>query len=163
MFEHAVLCQKLPEDQRYMSAFLGQLGPENVLEPWFQTIIKEKVESNELKFNGDGEDFLNHLTVLQDELGLYSEFQRPVVHGKTHEEHEYILSSIKRRIRKEEEAMINMFSGGRDELKKSLEMIESMDFHQRFLEELKSESFLISPTNLFILNHITPLLLKKST
>ncbi|PLW13960.1 hypothetical protein PCANC_13972 [Puccinia coronata f. sp. avenae] len=36
------LAQTLPKDQQYMGAFLGQMGPDKVLKPWFQAFIKEE-------------------------------------------------------------------------------------------------------------------------
>jgi hypothetical protein len=50
--------------------------------------------------------------------------------------------------------------GNRDELKKTLKLLENMDYHKRFMKELKSESLIIGLSKLSILVYINLILLK---
>ena len=50
LVENAVLWKHLPTDKKYLSTVLGSMGPERVLKPWFQAVIKKKVQSGELIF-----------------------------------------------------------------------------------------------------------------
>ncbi|PLW43154.1 hypothetical protein PCASD_08040 [Puccinia coronata f. sp. avenae] len=134
-----ILSQKLPQDQKYLGSFFGKMGPKKVLQPWFQATIEEKVKSKELKLiSGNGEQFLNYLVEIQDYLTDFAFWNQPSIYSNNLKGMEDRVNYYHDRIETHEEALVNMFAGGRDELKKSLEMIESMEFHQTFMRELKN-------------------------
>jgi hypothetical protein len=50
MIKHEVLRKSLPKHQKYLSRVFGFVGPENVLEPWLQAALEEKIQSGEFLF-----------------------------------------------------------------------------------------------------------------
>jgi hypothetical protein len=112
MVEHAVLAQTLPKDQQYMGAFLGQMGPDKVLKPWFQAFIKEKVASKELKLKGDMQKFFTYLSEIQAYLNnivLSHQIQPLMKSPMTKEIRESVLQQYHDGIHKTEEEMVKFF------------------------------------------------------
>jgi hypothetical protein len=58
-----------------MSALLDKMGPEDLLEPWYQAVIMEKVKSKKLKLSEDGEEFLSALNRIQNHLSWLVELE----------------------------------------------------------------------------------------
>ncbi|PLW04807.1 hypothetical protein PCANC_28785 [Puccinia coronata f. sp. avenae] len=131
-----ILSKVLPSDQSYMSSLLGQMGPKEVLKPWFKAVVREKVKSNELIFKQGEEQFIACLQLMQTALaGL----------AKLHQTSDLATLS------KEDKALLNVYTdwiveldkrlsdsfGGRDEFKASLKRIKSMNFHKGFMMELE--------------------------
>ncbi|PLW57836.1 hypothetical protein PCANC_01018 [Puccinia coronata f. sp. avenae] len=132
-----ILSKVLPSDQSYMSSLLGQMGPKEVLKPWFKAVVREKVKSNELIFKQGEEQFIACLQLMQTALaGL----------AKLHQTSDLATLS------KEDKALLNVYTdwiveldkrlsdsfGGRDEFKASLKRIKSMNFHKGFMMELET-------------------------
>jgi hypothetical protein len=130
------------------------MGPEKVLEPWFQAVIKKKIQSKELEFfgqeaevqstisksSGPEEEFLSELKSIETNLANLAISQRTssssVMGTKP-----WLALRYNEDIAKNEEKLIKLL-GGREKMNSALDMIFSMDFHKTFMNELKSGSLL---------------------
>ncbi|PLW56372.1 hypothetical protein PCANC_03469 [Puccinia coronata f. sp. avenae] len=128
------------------------MGPEKVLEPWFQAVIKKKIQSKELEFfgqeaevqstisksSGPEEEFLSELKSIETNLANLAISQRTssssVMGTKP-----WLALHYNEDIAKNEEKLIKLL-GGREKMNSALDMIFSMDFHKTFMNELKSPS-----------------------
>jgi hypothetical protein len=143
MIKHEVLRKSLPKHQKYLSRVFGFVGPENVLEPWLQAALEEKIQSGEFQFFRNPAGFLSELKLIQTDLADLARFHRnsPIVHIKTHPEPSGLDQKAISKIVKHEYQLIKLF-GGRDKLKRALDNLEDMNFHKIFMQELKSESLI---------------------
>jgi hypothetical protein len=132
------------------------MGPKNVLERWYQETIQEKVQTNELQLHGKEAEFLSELKRIQVNLAHLAISQR-TDHPSTASKALALRNN--ERIQKNEDKLVGIV-GNRDELKKTLKLLENMDYHKRFMKELKSESLIIGLSKLSILVYINLILLK---
>jgi hypothetical protein len=115
------------------------MGPKNAFEPWFKEAIKTKVP--ELKFSGNVDEFLSELKALQDNLAglarVYQTLEPSLMTTRAKLAGRYIEAIS------QNEKKLMSFVGTPKKLKRALDMIESMSFHQIFTKELESESLFI--------------------
>jgi hypothetical protein len=142
VLEHTVLSKVLPSDQAYMSSLLGQMGPGEVLKPWFEAMVREKVESKELIFKQGKEEFISRLQLMEIALAGLAKLHQKSDLALLSEEDKELLNAYTREIVELDKGLSISF-GGRDEFKASLNRIKSMNFHKGFMMELESVSFVI--------------------
>ncbi|PLW15731.1 hypothetical protein PCANC_16519 [Puccinia coronata f. sp. avenae] len=132
--DQKILSNSLPSERRYLSTVHGCMGPKNVLERWYQETIQEKVQTNELQLHGKEAEFLSELKRIQvnlAHLAISQQTDHPSTASKA------LALRNNERIQKNEDKLVGIV-GNRDELKKTLKLLENMDYHKRFMKELKS-------------------------